>query len=58
MIVIEGYDGLGEVYMRNIHGTQSFGKLRTHYNGPGDHLKRVDKENQILKKNLTTRMKI
>ena len=44
----DGYEWLGEVSMRNSNSTQSFGNLRTHYDGPVEHLKRVAEENQIL----------
>ena len=39
---------LVEIAMSNSNGTQSFGNLRTHYDGPGEHLKCVSKANQIL----------
>ena len=44
--------------MRNRNVTQSFGNLRTHYDGPQEHVKCVAKANQILEnihyKNLKT----
>ena len=49
--LILGADGckwVGEVDMRNRNGTQLFGNLRTQYDGPGEHLKRVAEENSIL----------
>ena len=36
------------VAMRDRNGTQSFGNLRNHYDGTGEHLKRVAKTNHIL----------
>ena len=44
------YEWLGEVAMRNRNGKQSFGNLRTHYDGPGEHLKLVAEANHILEK--------
>ena len=35
MLGTDGYQWLGEVAMSNRNGTQSFGNLRTHYDGPG-----------------------
>ena len=42
------YEWLGEVAMRNRNGTQLFGNLQTHYDGPVEHLKHVSKANHIL----------
>ena len=48
MIATYGYEWLGEVSIRKSNGTQSFGNLITHYDVPGEHLKRVTEANQIL----------
>ena len=48
MLGADGCTWLGEVDMRIRNGTQLFGNLRTHYDGPGEHLKRVTEENYIL----------
>ena len=34
--------------MKNRNGTQAFQNPRTHYDGPGEHLKRVTEANQII----------
>ena len=48
MLGIDGYEWLREVAMSNMNGTQLFGKLRTHYDGPGEHLKRVVEVNDFF----------
>ena len=48
MIVTNVYEWLGEASTRNRNVTQSFGNLQTHYDGPGEHIKRLDKANQIM----------
>ena len=48
MIGTYGYEWLGEVATRNRNGTQSFGNLQNHYDGPGEHLTSVAEANQIL----------
>ena len=48
MLVIDSYEWLVEVAIMNRHGTQSFGKLLTCYDGPGEHIQRVVEANQIL----------
>ena len=48
MLSTDGYEWLGEVYIRNRNNTQSFGNLRTRYDGPGEHLKIVSEANHIL----------
>ena len=48
MLVTNGNEWLGEIAMKNRNGTQAFQNLRTHYNGSGEHLKRVAEANQIL----------
>ena len=48
MLSTVGYEWLVEVAMRNRNRTQFLGNLRTHYDRPVEHLKRVAKANQIL----------
>ena len=48
MLGTDGYEWLGEVAMRNRNCTQLFGNLQNHYDGSGEHLKRVDEANHIL----------
>ena len=57
MLGTDGYEWLGELDMKNSNGTQLFGNLLTHYDGPGEHLKLVAKEIRLWKI-FTTRMKI
>ena len=58
MIGTDGYEWLGGAAVSNRNGTQLFGNLQNHYDGPVEYLKRVAKANQVLEKKLTTRMKI
>ena len=48
MLGTDGYEWLVEVDTSNKNGTQSFGKLRTNYDAPGEYLKRVAEVNHIL----------
>ena len=48
MLGTDGYEWLGEIAVRNGNGTQALQNLRTHYDGPGEYLKRVAEANQIL----------
>ena len=48
MLGTDVYEWLGEVNMRNRNGTRSFGNLRTHSDGLGEHLKHVAEENEYF----------